>query len=361
MSMTRPIPNTVPAFDATSPYQFTFNVLGGNQVVSNRLKIRDNATGTIVYNELQISFQFVHNLPANTLINGKYYSFSITTYDAQNNESPESMQLPFYCYTTPTLTFINIPSDNLINNSGYTFQFTYDQKEKEMLGNYTVYLYDTQGSVIATSGEKFNTSQDVPLYLDYPFTGFTNNTGYQIEVVGYTVNDTKITTGKISFVVRYIEPATFSLIELTNNCLGGYITVKSNIVVIDGESNPDPPNYLKCGEVDITNPEHWVKWNTGLKISGNFTGWIYARNFNVNQKQFLMVSDLGENLTLTYRYVPTKDLKNIKAYFELGVGDYMIKSNYIDVPTEKEIISLWIRRKGSIYDLIIKNEGELTC
>lgn len=361
MSMTKPIPNTVPAFDATTEHQFTFNVLGGNQVVSNRLKIRDNASGQIVYNELQVTFQFTHTLPPNTLTNGKYYSFSITTYDSQGNASPESMQLPFYCYTTPTLNFINIPNDNLINNSGYTFQFIYDQKEKEVLANYTVFLYDTQGSIMATSGEKFNTSETVPLYIDYTFNGFTNNTGYQIEVVGYTVNDTKISTGKVNFVVRYVEPATFSLIELTNNCLGGYITCKTNIVVIDGESNPDPPIYLKCGEVDITDPLHWVKWNTGLKVEGDFTGWIYARKFTLNQPQLLMTSEIGEDLNIVYRYIKPNNQGDMKAYFELWVGDYMIKSNYIDIPLETETISIWFRRKGNIYDLIIKNEGVLTC
>ena len=361
MSMTRPIPNTVPAFDANFPYQFSFNVLGGNQVIANKLIIRNNKTGQIVYEQIQTTFQFIHNLAENTLINGEYYNYSIITYDAQNNASPESIPIPFYCYTTPVIKFINIPSDNLINNSSHTFQFLYDQKEREPLGTYTIFLYDTQGRILSSSGEKFNTSQDVPLYIDYPFSGFTNNTSYQIEVEGYTVNDTKITTGKINFVVRYIEPATFSLIELTNSCLGGYITVKSNIVVIDGESNPDPPIYLPCGEVDITNSEHWVKWNTSLKIEGNCTGWIYGRNFTVNKKQLLMISDLGEDLNITYRHIPTNGLMNKKAYFELSVGEYVIKSNYIDIPNEKEIISIWFRRKDDIYDLIINNEGELQC
>ena len=42
MALTKPILNNVAAFDASNSQAFTFNVVGGSQVVGNTLTIKDN-------------------------------------------------------------------------------------------------------------------------------------------------------------------------------------------------------------------------------------------------------------------------------------------------------------------------------
>ena len=44
MSLVKPIIATIPAFDATLNHTFTFTSNGGDQVVANRITIRNNNT-----------------------------------------------------------------------------------------------------------------------------------------------------------------------------------------------------------------------------------------------------------------------------------------------------------------------------
>ena len=72
--LTQPIVNPIAAFDATRQQAITFVVIGGAQVVGNRLIIRNNQTGEIVYNQIQSSMKLEHILPANSLKNNNFYT-----------------------------------------------------------------------------------------------------------------------------------------------------------------------------------------------------------------------------------------------------------------------------------------------
>ena len=58
MSLTKPIGQVVNAFDATTNHTFYFTSSGGNQVVYNRIIIRNNTTNVIVYNNLDLIVYF---------------------------------------------------------------------------------------------------------------------------------------------------------------------------------------------------------------------------------------------------------------------------------------------------------------
>src|SRR5574344_445993 len=105
MSMTKPIALSKNAFDSTQDEIFYFSASGGNQVVKNKLTIRNNATNVVVYTNTVETFQFQQAVPSNTLTNGTYYNFYFNTYDVNNNESENSNVISFYCYTQPTVTF----------------------------------------------------------------------------------------------------------------------------------------------------------------------------------------------------------------------------------------------------------------
>ena len=127
MALVKPIAQGVSAFDATQDKTFSFTSNGDSQVVANRITIRLQDDNSIVYQNKIETYRFEQIVPANTLINGNYYNFYFNTYDADGNESEASNISQFYCFDTPTLTLTNLPSNNLIEASSYTFGVTYNQ------------------------------------------------------------------------------------------------------------------------------------------------------------------------------------------------------------------------------------------
>ena len=292
--LTQPILNPIAAFDATQAQAITFVVIGGAQVIGNRLVISDNQTGAEVYNQLQSTMKLEHLVPANTLANGGYYNAVVYTIDSGNNESEASTAIPFYCYSQPSLTIDNIPVTETIENGTYKFTGNYLQQENELLNSYQYTLYDSNRDILSQSPLiYYNTDSS----LSYTFVGMSNDTSYYIELSGETINGTKITSGLRYFTVRYIQPASFAICDLVNNCENGYIQISSNIVAIDGKSNPDPPIYIDDKEVDLRDPDSWVEWNSGFRIQNDFTMRVWGRDFNDYQNIITLTNDINTTST----------------------------------------------------------------
>ena len=275
--LTQPIINPIAAFDATQNHVVTFLAIGGAQVVGNRIVISDNQTGETIYDNRVITMQLAHTIPANTLTNGGYYNVVIYTIDSANNFSQASVPVPFYCYSQPTLTINNIPASSTIENGTYTFQGSYAQQENEILNSYQFILYDSNKTVLSQSDVIYYSSNSS---LSYSFVGMSNDTSYYIELKGQTVNNTNITTGLLYFTVRYSQPVSFAIVDLVNDCENGFIQISSNIVAIDGKSNPEPPIYIDNKEVDLREPDSWVRWDEGFNIKDDFTMRVWGRDFN---------------------------------------------------------------------------------
>ena len=131
MALTTPILYSQVAFDATNAQAFVFGVIGGDQVTQNKLTITNQSTNEVVYDQTQTSYSFVHTVPANTLTNGVYYSAYLITYDANGNASSQSNSIQFFCYSTPSFQFTNLPIGNIITNSSFAFEVTYNQSQGE--------------------------------------------------------------------------------------------------------------------------------------------------------------------------------------------------------------------------------------
>ena len=288
--LTQPIINPIAAFDATQAQAITFVVIGGAQVIGNRLVISDNQTGAEVYNQLQSTMKLEHLVPANTLANGGYYNAVVYTIDSGNNESEASTAIPFYCYSQPSLTIDNIPATETIENGTYKFTGNYLQQENELLNSYQYTLYDSNRDILSQSPLIYYNTDPT---LSYTFVGMSNDTSYYIELSGETINGTKITSGLRYFTVRYIQPASFAICDLVNNCENGYIQISSNIVAIDGKSNPDPPIYIDDKEVDLRDPDSWVEWSSGFRIQNDFTMRAWGRDFNDYQNIITLTNDIN--------------------------------------------------------------------
>ena len=312
--LTQPIVNPISAFDATRAHNITFTVIGGAQVVANRLVISNNETGAIVYNKTAITMKLEHTIPANTLTNGGYYNAVVYTIDNANNESVASTAVPFYCYSQPVLTIDNIPATETIENGTYTFTGTYIQQEGEILNSYQYTLYDSNKNVLSKTPLIY---YETDSSLSYTFVGMSNDTSYYIELSGETVNGTHITSGVIYFTVRYIQPASFAICDLVNNCDDGYIQVSSNIVAIDGKSNPDPPIYIDDKEVDLRDSDSWVEWDSGFRIQDDFTLRAWGRDFNPYEPIITLKNDIDTPQTpnkIEMKWMTGDVIKNLPLY-----------------------------------------------
>ena len=354
--LTTPILYSQAAFDATQAHTFTFNVVGGEQVTQNKLVITNQSTNEIVYQAVQTTYKFEHILPANTLTNGVYYSAYVITYNANGTASARSNSIQFYCYSTPSFAFSNLPINNVIANSSYNFQATYNQTEGELLNSYSFTLYDAQRIQIATSGTQYvGATTTPPTIVAYQFTGFVDRTSYYIRAIGQTAQGTQVDTGLIAISVLYTVPSLFSVIELHNNCSGGYVIVRSNLIEIGSESNPTPPNYVDNNTaVDVRNNGQYVEWSSGFELNSDFTASLWGRDFNENSNIITMTDDLGNNIIIRYR---TNENNTVYADATVTNGDviYYVYSDAIATPTTTDKIQIWLRRIGNQYTIKLAN------
>lgn len=353
MALTRPILYTTVAFDASQEHTFIFNVVGGDQVTKNRLTIIRQSDNSIVYQSIQEGFAYNHIVQANSLVNGVYYSAYIETYNYENDISSPSDSIQFYCYSTPIFAFQNFPISGIINNSSFNFEIYYNQEENEILNSYIFNLYNSQGSLVSTSGTLYNTYTTLPILISYIFSGLEDNTNYYIQVNGITIQGTQISTPMQLFYVQYTQPSVYSVIELNNNCEGGYITLKSNLREIDGISNPENPIYVDDDTaIDLTGVGDYVLWDSGYSINGDFTASLWGHNFNENSTIITMEN---ENTILTIKYKKNEDYFY---YVELIVENeniiYYIYSNPILI-LENDELQVFIRRINTLYDISLFN------
>ena len=226
MAVTTPVLNPVAAFDATEDMLFTFSSVGGNQVVSNKLIVRNATTLETLYEDVVNSFVLEHVLPADTLLNGSYYQATVVTYDASGAASAESAPIQFYCFSSPTFTFPNLSSGDNITTSTYSFVAQYEQVENELLNQYSFVLYDGEDKQLTTSGVQYVGSTSLPPTLVvWTVSGLEDGKDYKIIVNGITAYGTQVTTGFVSFSVKYDSPELPIPIELTNKCDEGYIRI----------------------------------------------------------------------------------------------------------------------------------------
>ena len=357
MALTTPILYTVSAFDAMQAQAFNFNVLGGNQVVANTLTIKNNATLATVYSATQNTYKFIHTLPANTLTNGTYYQATLTTKDAQGNESSPSAPIQFYCYSQPMFEISNMPSGNVITNSSFAFTVTYNQAQGEILNAYVFNLYSASGALISTSNTMYNTDTSLPLSISYLFSGFEDKASYSIEVTGVTTNGTQITTGRIPFTTDYTKPDMFSFLFLTNNCKGGYITIKSNVIGINGISNPETPTYIDNKEIDLREAGSYVEWVEGYTVTGNWTMRLWGRDFTPNSEIFRFSNINGDIIIIEYHADATQCWFELRAKHNDWVWGYVTESAHIALPSETEQVFCWLGRIDNLYELKIENRG----
>lgn len=397
MAMVKPIALNVNAFDANYDNEFSFIVEGGDQVVKNKITIRLQSDNSVVYTNTKETFQLKQTVPAGTLTNGVYYNVYFNTYNANNDESENSNVVPFYCYTTPSLEFSNIPTGDIINSATYDFQVDYSQLEGELLSNVVINLYDSGNVLVKSSGNLYPNEENE---YHFVFTEFINDSNYIIKATATTVNGTIVNAEDVILSIHYVNPILYSNLLVTNNCTKGYNELSSNVVICDGETNQDPIKYLhiidpvsgnQLDYIDLANPQtvlaqnpsvnyvygKWetktdkVWWKQGYGVPTDF---VFTTRLNpVRLDNALIVlsnKDLftdGYNDSFVYtiklkREIPygeslVKDFLELEGIYTSALGIKQQKvyqiSNYVDPLNHLSDIVICFKKVGNTYTLTL--------
>ena len=343
-----PILLNINAFDATveNIIKFTWN---GDQSKANNCIIRNNESNEVVYNNIQTTYKLEHIIPKNTLKNGVCYNIRISVIDTTGEQSQFSNQGIFYCYSTPFFEFSNISENSIIQNSTFEWNLTYTQPEGEKLNEYQVYLYDFGKKLINQSSVKYNILNN-SIFKGY-FNTLEDNGKYYARATGVTLQGMKLDTGYIPFSVNYKVNSLYSYIWLENDYKNGYIKIQSNIKIIEGSSNPDPPKYIDDKEINLKEENSWVNFEDGFDIEKDFTLQIIGIDFNDYSEIVKLVNRNNDNYVSLRWMKGTFNGKKNRYYINLKASNkitcYTINSNFISDPSNK--IHIFVQRKNNIY------------
>ena len=328
MALVTPIINEIAAFDATQGAVITFSANGGSQVVKNEIKI---ATDVIIdyelveyifYQDITTSYAFEHIIPPNAgegdeyyLRNGGYYKVAVRTYDIYNNVSEWSEYQPFYCYTTPTLSF-DIISGQTIDEESFDVTLTYRQTEGEKIDYVIIQLYNNNNVLVDSSGNLYSTDEP-PIDFVYGLLGLENHSQYYLNATGVTINGTIIKSDNIIFYTNYETVITDTkLVATLDNC-NGYVNLhSSSIINLMGISNPIVPTYIDNSMISLLGAAgmdselygKWVKCEGAISTPNNFLlrMWFYPA------RQPFKLLELNDNfnehyLRITFNRGTTED------------------------------------------------------
>lgn len=344
--------------DATKDFKITYSWAGNNdQQIGNVIYIYKNSDNSLIYNEQFTNYYKQEiTVPANTLTNGVQYKVSVAVITSEGTSTTSEPML-FYCYTTPTFEFSNVENEQIIQNDTYEFELSYNQTEGEELEEYYVTLYASDQTAIYTSDVSYNTES-----LSVTISGLENNTQYYIKAFGQTLTGMSIETQSIHITVRYLQPAIYNLVELTNNFHGGYITIKSNITSLRGRVYKNgeeiDATFVDNEYVDVTDLDSILKFNEDFNLSNNFT--LMLKGFGFTRNTYMLTMSNGVYKLYVYYRIGSYDSTNgvEKAYFEVrveGAITYTITSNYIDVPANVELVGFMLSKQNSYYEIVAYN------
>jgi len=345
----------IAAFDAAKDQTITFGY-SGNQCTKNRIIVYNSATNASVYDDTVTTYTLAHTIPAGTLANGTSYYCTITAYytvsDVEYNVVSSASNV-FKCLATPTWAFTGLSDGGIIGNSYYTFTMTYSQEQSESVNEYYIVLYNTSGTAYWTSGALYDISASTTVE------GLPRNSAFYLRAYGTTVNglnfDTRNpTTGAdISVVVDYTTPSIYAVAEIESNKWKGWEKIRSNFAAVEGTS-ASVVTYVNNNYADLTS--NTVTFDSGILISGDYI--IEAQAYNIALSSVFMEIP-GDNVKLTLIFRQGTFSSGTKFFAELREthSNYVLYSNYLDIPVSTDLIHIWLQRKSGLFNLVIANKG----
>lgn len=171
-----------------------------------------------------------------------------------------------------------------------------------------------------------------------------------------------VETPYILINVEYILPSLFAIVNLENIGTKGYIKLESNMVQIEGYSNPFPPTYLNGSMVDLSVPGTYVGFSKGFSFSENFSLGLKLKN--VKQDEPALQWDNGRyQASLHYREGRYSSNSNeLMGFYELKInfplGNAIYASRYIKTDVKNSLHTVWIRKNNDVYSVEMGSEVE---
>lgn len=364
MALQKPIVNTIAAFDATSAHTINFVVNGGDQVTANRAIIKLGSTNETLYDATQTTFALQHTIPANTLTNGNYYIIQIQTFNSNSDASALSSPITFYCYSTPTFSISNLPTNNVVKNASYTFNLSYNQTQGEALSSYIVDVYSLSQTLIWSSNIVYVGANGVPpSVFTIPVSGFEDSSAYYIRARGQTEQLTELDTGYILLTTTFDARNIYTQLLLTNNSCEGYIMISSSVVSLDGITNPENPIYIDDQEIDLRADGSYVTWEQSFGIYGTYTARLWLRDVNPDTiiATIYNANNPVENIVVYEReeQISGTNYVYVEAYYTNanGVMGY-VYSDKITKPSDSTTMMVWLQKRDGLYDISIAEVTE---
>lgn len=244
MTLNTPALHNITVFDADYPHTFTFQY-SGDQVVQNRIIIRENTTFHVVYDKVQDGLRLNHTIPANTLANNHIYTVQAQVFDADRHSSNLSETVSFRCSPTPQFYFTNINDGDVLSSANLTCSLGFSQTAGDAIKEYKYYLYDSNKSMLSASKSCYSIEPD-----NYTYFGLENITTYYLRAIGTTVFGFSVDTGYIRIQVKYNSIPTNIAVRSLNK--DGKIIIDVNIVSTDYDLE-NGSYLLENGELTLIN------------------------------------------------------------------------------------------------------------
>ena len=359
MSLTTPILNSVPAWDTINGQTFTFNVIGGDLVVGNKLTIINEANSSDVHIITTTSNKYQSVVPANELTNGVYYRAYVQTQNNNGNWSGNSNVIKFYCFATPNFSITGVTSR--VTTSYIISTLNYSQSNGEALNDYRFILYDTAYNPISESEVIYtgvaNTIGTAMSYTaSYRFQGLIDGTYYHIKAVGHTTGGTYIETASIDFLVEYTTPDEYSVLYLQNNCIEGYITYYSKASIISGTKSASA-TYIDGQAINLLTSGSYVLWDDGFVMNDDFTMKLWVSRMIDNSTLVTLTdSSTSNRIELQYIVDALDDTlrRAILQVYQNNIPTYFIYSNSFRKPTNAQKTCVQVRRINNVYHIMVE-------
>ena len=133
--------------------------------------------------------------------------------------------------------------------------------------------------------------------------------------------------------------------------------LRSNFVLIEGGSNPDPPTYIDNEEVDLRQDGSWVTWDEGFNITGDFLTRVWFRDPTPYTELFRFSNTDGQTISVSYMEgYENVEATDMEAYVEVHVVSmadmpYYIYSNYVTPVADTDQYLVNLTRINNIYQL----------
>jgi hypothetical protein len=210
------------ALKGTSVY---FTYTGSKQALVNHLVITNVSTGEIVYSFEYSSFERIHPLPPNQLVNGNVYKAKLRVKFEDGIYSPYSQEVEFRTFATPILDIDNIDGQGYVYNRDVTFIALYSQSDNEKVRTYRFKLYDENEDLIQNYPVRYPIEESE---LTEVIEGLEKGKGYFIECAIETVNGI-IYNHRERFIPMYIVPSANGVINTRNDKEEGFIRITANL------------------------------------------------------------------------------------------------------------------------------------